>query len=130
MTDRRKRVSNASLRRSVGLGCCGLVLQDRKSTRLNSSPLFASRMLSYAFNLNKFIFIIYFLFFLIILRPPRYTQTDTLFPYTTLFRSIMLILTVRRSYEKCLSEIIFGEKQQVIHESNRRFFPQPPCSDD
>src|SRR3546814_15939830 len=28
-----------------------------------------------------------FIFFLIILRPPRSTRTDTLFPYTTLFRS-------------------------------------------
>src|SRR3546814_15391383 len=27
-------------------------------------------------------------FFLMIRRPPRYTRTDTLFPYTTLFRSI------------------------------------------
>src|SRR3546814_4354950 len=31
-------------------------------------------------------FIIYF-FFLMIRRPPRSTRTDTLFPYTTLFRS-------------------------------------------
>src|SRR3546814_964911 len=29
----------------------------------------------------------FFLFFLLILRPPRSTRTDTLFPYTTLFRS-------------------------------------------
>src|SRR3546814_9552536 len=29
----------------------------------------------------------FFLFFLIIRRPPRSTRTDTLFPYTTLFRS-------------------------------------------
>src|SRR3546814_15998374 len=28
-------------------------------------------------------------FFLIIRRPPRSTRTDTLFPYTTLFRSLM-----------------------------------------
>src|SRR3546814_11974614 len=28
-----------------------------------------------------------FLFFLMIRRPPRFTRTDTLFPYTTLFRS-------------------------------------------
>src|SRR3546814_4083212 len=28
-----------------------------------------------------------FIFFLMILRPPRSTRTDTLFPYTTLFRS-------------------------------------------
>src|SRR3546814_2920328 len=30
------------------------------------------------------------LFFLMILRPPRSTRTDTLFPYTTLFRSTAL----------------------------------------
>src|SRR3546814_13431010 len=30
-------------------------------------------------------------FFLMIRRPPRSTRTDTLFPYTTLFRSIYLI---------------------------------------
>src|SRR3546814_16991549 len=29
-------------------------------------------------------------FFLMILRPPRSTRTDTLFPYTTLFRSLQL----------------------------------------
>src|SRR3546814_18709432 len=29
-----------------------------------------------------------FCFFLMILRPPRSTRTDTLFPYTTLFRSL------------------------------------------
>src|SRR3546814_11821285 len=31
-----------------------------------------------------------FLFFLMIRRPPRSTRTDTLFPYTTLFRSPFL----------------------------------------
>src|SRR3546814_19205880 len=31
-----------------------------------------------------------FFFFLMILRPPRSTRTDTLFPYTTLFRSAIL----------------------------------------
>src|SRR3546814_10588326 len=30
-----------------------------------------------------------FVFFLMIRRPPRSTRTDTLFPYTTLFRSII-----------------------------------------
>src|SRR3546814_6022249 len=33
----------------------------------------------------------YFLFFLMIRRPPRSTRTDTLFPYTTLFRSQTLL---------------------------------------
>src|SRR3546814_13771012 len=31
---------------------------------------------------------VFFFFFLIIRRPPRSTRTDTLFPYTTLFRSL------------------------------------------
>src|SRR3546814_1737066 len=31
--------------------------------------------------------LVFFLFFLMIRRPPRSTRTDTLFPYTTLFRS-------------------------------------------
>src|SRR3546814_15704464 len=30
----------------------------------------------------------YIIFFLMIRRPPRSTRTDTLFPYTTLFRSV------------------------------------------
>src|SRR3546814_2614762 len=34
-----------------------------------------------------------FLFFLMIRRPPRSTRTDTLFPYTTLFRSSAAIGT-------------------------------------
>src|SRR3546814_4864684 len=39
-----------------------------------------------------------FIFFLMIRRPPRSTRTDTLFPYTTLFRSIgKSISTPRRS---------------------------------
>src|SRR3546814_21004903 len=33
-----------------------------------------------------------FVFFLMIRRPPRSTRTDTLFPYTTLFRSPNLLL--------------------------------------
>src|SRR3546814_18193601 len=34
-----------------------------------------------------FVDIVYVVFFLMIRRPPRSTRTDTLFPYTTLFRS-------------------------------------------
>src|SRR3546814_21153119 len=37
---------------------------------------------------NTFCFVLLsFFFFLMIRRPPRSTRTDTLFPYTTLFRS-------------------------------------------
>src|SRR3546814_19900098 len=38
-----------------------------------------------------------FLFFLMIRRPPRSTRTDTLFPYTTLFRSIDYSRYARRA---------------------------------
>src|SRR3546814_17293983 len=33
-------------------------------------------------------FLVYLFFFLMLRRPPRSTRTDTLFPYTTLFRSM------------------------------------------
>src|SRR3546814_11267036 len=39
----------------------------------------------------------FFLFFLMIRRPPRSTRTDTLFPYTTLFRSERTSRTFHRS---------------------------------
>src|SRR3546814_12928733 len=42
-------------------------------------------MVSVAYDLCLYSF--YFFFFLMIRRPPRSTRTDTLFPYTTLFRS-------------------------------------------
>src|SRR3546814_6263403 len=37
-----------------------------------------------------------FCFFLMIRRPPRSTRTDTLFPYTTLFRSYLLCNYITR----------------------------------
>src|SRR3546814_16999180 len=36
----------------------------------------------------------FFFFFFMIRRPPRSTRTDTLFPYTTLFRSSVVLLVV------------------------------------
>src|SRR3546814_11568504 len=45
-----------------------------------------SRLLVYIY-LLLFDFLFFFIFFLMIRRPPRSTRTDTLFPYTTLFRS-------------------------------------------
>src|SRR3546814_13556445 len=40
------------------------------------------------------------IFFLMIRLPPRSTRTDTLFPYTTLFRSEFLIVAQER-YDRC-----------------------------
>src|SRR3546814_17028287 len=39
-----------------------------------------------------------FLFFLMIRRPPRSTRTDTLFPYTTLFRSDVPSILVETAF--------------------------------
>src|SRR3546814_8373671 len=39
-----------------------------------------------------FLLLFFYFFFLMIRRPPRSTRTDTLFPYTTLFRSEFLRL--------------------------------------
>src|SRR3546814_18607069 len=43
--------------------------------------------------------LILFCFFLMIRRPPRSTRTDTLFPYTTLFRSVRGTLNLGREAE-------------------------------
>src|SRR3546814_16910603 len=39
------------------------------------------------FSVHGYVICLSFFFFLMIRRPPRSTRTDTLFPYTTLFRS-------------------------------------------
>src|SRR3546814_17971039 len=45
--------------------------------------------LYHMFVLGEFVrHVLGFFFFLLIRRPPRSTRTDTLFPYTTLFRSV------------------------------------------
>src|SRR3546814_8414429 len=46
------------------------------------------------------VLLLYF-FFLMIRRPPRSTRTDTLFPYTTLFRSPLARLEVRDGSAGC-----------------------------
>src|SRR3546814_14772998 len=41
----------------------------------------------YVFSVLLLCYVFCFFFFLMVRRPPRSTRTDTLFPYTTLFRS-------------------------------------------
>src|SRR3546814_15761737 len=50
--------------------------------------------------------VLFFFFFLMIRRPPRSTRTDTLFPYTTLFRSSLkgLKVTGNRLFSKAVWE--------------------------
>src|SRR3546814_20515308 len=50
-------------------------------------------------------------FFLMILRPPRSTRTDTLFPYTTLFRSSIEHVWECEMYTKAVPVIV------ILHDS-------------
>src|SRR3546814_8192029 len=72
------------------------------------------------FCLSVFVF-----FFLMIRRPPRSTRTDTLFPYTTLFRSVHNGLkageTCRtRRYEDPYDQEIFNRLSYCWHHDGRR----------
>src|SRR3546814_18764968 len=52
---------------------------------------------------------IIWLFFLMIRRPPRSTRTDTLFPYTTLFRSLVVSLESHGEIQnRLLQQAAFG----------------------
>src|SRR3546814_19056364 len=50
------------------------------------------RVLAFLEDCLHLMFVSYFFFFLMIRRPPRSTRTDTLCPYTTLFRSGLPLL--------------------------------------
>src|SRR3546814_10049661 len=47
-----------------------------------------------------------YVFFLIIRRPPRSTRTDTLFPYTTLFRSLPIRLDIEGVGSRSCEELV------------------------
>src|SRR3546814_12530203 len=51
-------------------------------------------------------------FFLMIRRPPRSTRTDTLFPYTTLFRSPRKVRVARVGYKQTSCSFSF---QNLLH---------------
>src|SRR3546814_4710690 len=57
-------------------------------------------------------------FFLMIRRPPRSTRTDTLFPYTTLFRSFTFFSTRRNA--PALAAFFFGSPPHSFF-----LFPRP-----
>src|SRR3546814_7816960 len=55
------------------------------------------------------------LFFLMIRRPPRSTRTDTLFPYTTLFRSVVL-RAVKRCFQGAAVGRLAGRVRIEVHD--------------
>src|SRR3546814_20006103 len=54
-----------------------------------------------------------FVFFLMIRRPPRSTRTDTLFPYTTLFRSMSMVNVLPRLTESAIV-VIPADRTEVL----------------
>src|SRR3546814_18900389 len=54
-----------------------------------------------------------FFFFLMIRRPPRSTRTDTLFPYTTLFRSALPYRVLARKYRPQSFDELIGQDAMV-----------------
>src|SRR3546814_2520559 len=67
------------------------------------------------------------MFFLMIRRPPRSTRTDTLFPYTTLFRSLEDELEIAarhrrtqgadpryRGIQQCLQAVLGGAQAEAL----------------
>src|SRR3546814_2683618 len=54
-------------------------------------------------------------FFLMIRRPPRSTRTDTLFPYTTLFRSNPMVYGGAMNVAESLKQIHFIELCDTFH---------------
>src|SRR3546814_19810844 len=53
-------------------------------------------------------------FFLMIRRPPRSTRTDTLFPYTTLFRSASFKQQVSHDLRKDIKSETSGNFRQIL----------------
>src|SRR3546814_14177858 len=49
----------------------------------------------------------YYFFFLMLRRPPSFTRTDTLFTYTTLFRSLIEILRNSEVYARLKTQVMY-----------------------
>src|SRR3546814_18632252 len=64
------------------------------------------------------------LFFLMIRRPPRSTRTDTLFPYTTLFRSIVHRQAVLYAAEYGWDESFEALAAEIVAAFLKTFDPQ------
>src|SRR3546814_10764918 len=65
-----------------------------------------------------------FFFFLMIRRPPRSTRTDTLFPYTTLFRSdhAQRITDLGRGIDSILPDALGATLCQLLKRTSPRIY--------
>src|SRR3546814_21105740 len=53
--------------------------------------------------------IIFIIFFLMRRRPPRSTRTDTLFPYTTLFRSVLFLVGASNNIDRNILGVLLPQ---------------------
>src|SRR3546814_15473916 len=70
--------------------------------------------------IHTFVVLILF-FFLMIRRPPRSTRTDTLFPYTTLFRSLCIFLVL--FILSLLAEFIANDRPFLVYYDGDFYVP-------
>src|SRR3546814_10594694 len=80
-------------------------------------------VLIFKFSCVHLLILNYFLFFLMIRRPPRSTRTETLFPYTTLFRSVLgrcLSTTTRTPALFNISMALLGPSSRTLKDANSR----------
>src|SRR3546814_20046315 len=59
-------------------------------------------------------------FFLMKRRPPRSTRTDTLFPYTTLFRSTVNMLDAKTHLSRLVAAVESGAETEIVISRNGR----------
>src|SRR3546814_16441795 len=75
-------------------------------------------------------FLTFIFFFLMIRRPPRSTRTDTLFPYTTLFRSFILSSGKRSAnYLQCARVLMDPERAGRLARALAQKIPREIRSD-
>src|SRR3546814_14591748 len=67
------------------------------------------------------------IFFLMIRRPPRSTRTDTLFPYTTLFRSARAYRAGRRGRQRPVAHRRDDQRARTPRDGGRARNRRPLC---
>src|SRR3546814_14518149 len=65
---------------------------------------------------------VFLILFVMILRPPRSTRTDTLFPYPTLFRSAQKQAIAYEVWLEAINDVIAGYSEQIALEQT---YPAP-----
>src|SRR3546814_17704792 len=71
------------------------------------------------------LYLLFYFFFLRIRRPPRSTRTDTLFPYTTLFRSHVGDAVAQRAPRRHVERPTWIDDRGTCEEEKKELVVQP-----